>query len=370
MIYRLRNLLLFGIAACFVLCSAVFAERLSLYGFALPYPKQLPELINQEAFPPVLEEKHFQVQFVIDKSGKVKSVQAINPVDSAFVRVIKKSSAEFLFEPALNGGKAVECNLLVAVQILAGNFRVVFTPPLDAQQVVTNTALYFTSMERNGIGLPSLVSFPSYWSNLSVKDSVDIPKFILLEVQLNKTEQIEDVRIVRSTYPAFESQIVSAATRARINLPTVKGKPIAASVFLSVLFFPGNNYPTAPFSPESASSLPLRERVQLRCIADTVGLLSGPVPKFNPAESVVGASYIERNKDTIAVYLAVSPSGAGGCLRHDEIPAKLSEWIRAKATWMKFYPALDFSGNPQPFAGATYFIFSDSTSIRIDYTWF
>lgn len=365
-----RTLTLCSVVLLFVSFGSAFADRPSQYGLSLAYPRQLLEITDQEGFPPVLCEKNFRVQITVDKKGKTKSVRADNPADSGYAVAIRKHLASIQFEPGLANGKPVECDLILHVRIIPNNFRVVLNAPVNADLSITRQTLYFQSIELNDITLPRLVSFPSYWCNLTMSDSTDIQKFILLEVSAGKTGVIENIQVVRSNYPAFESQVVAAATRAVITPALVKGKPIAAHFFLCLTFYPGNNYPTLPFTDQTFAALPLRERIQLLCLADTIGLLSGPIPKFNPAESVTGGDEVKwLNNDTVAVYLAVSATGKGGALRHDEISPKMSDWIRKTASWMRFYPALNYSGEQSAFAETVYFIFSDSTAVRIVYPW-
>ncbi|HWR82129.1 MAG TPA: hypothetical protein VN285_02380, partial [Candidatus Deferrimicrobium sp.] len=192
-------------------------------------------------------------------------------------------------------------------------------------------------------------------------------RYVFLKLELSKTGKVVNVEPIISTFPAFTQQIQSAILWARFSPAAVRGKSAASTCFILISFFPQIHYPTRVWRPSDQNSL--YERLRIRLLPDTVGLLTEPIPaELTPEEFTLGsrqALFI----DTVNAVVSVDTLGLAAVHRIGTEVRQLRHTVQEIGRRLQFFPALDTRGNRHPFTGLASFVFDGSTKVRVVYHW-
>jgi len=346
------------------------ATRPSHFELALPYPNVIPKLVTESNLPYYTLERLIPVILDIDRKGCVTGVAAENLSDSSFANYTQLWLKSIEFEPATFKGKEVQSYLPIIMQFRPKVRLPDLFFPLDTSRSITDADLYFKAFGLNDIRPPQLVQFPSYFCDIKSSDTSVIFKYILTKVTLDESGQVTDVVEVSSTYPAFTQQVMSAILWAKFSPTEVRGTPQPSKCFILVSFFPQISYPTRVWQQDNYDSLYLLERFRVRLLPDTVGLMTKPLPaKLSGSEfTLSGRHTAYRNQ--VSAFISVDVTGSASLRRMSktgkEVQLAVRELIGRR---LRFYPAMDYQGNPQRFSGLVTFIFKASPKIRMEYNW-
>ena len=360
-----------GVLICLLSCWGVASAKATFKDIKIPRPKSIT-VCNQQA------KWHIDKDVVrltsilqIDEKGIVTKATPADTSQQNLFSHVEQYLKTLTFTPLIIDGKKVPGFALARVVFRPGVGWIDLEYALDSTGAISDDVLYDSLVPLNGYSTPRLATFPSYHSGLSWKDRLTVEPFILFKVSADSVGNITDAIPVKSTLPSLTSQLQSAVRWAKLTPPTQNGKRMASQSYLAVLFFPGNNYPTRPYSADSATVTgTLLERTQLRFLPDSSKYMALPVPRNPPYDSLyLKKAKVSGSLQTLTMFVQISPNGEAGL----HIPPGLSPAVRTElrdvAGSMKFYPALDFSGRPVQFLGTIQIEFTISTLVRIRYQW-
>jgi hypothetical protein len=234
---------------------------------------------------------------------------------------------------------------------------------------VSSDPLYRGTYPLNNITPPSIERFESYYGTPNLDTTAEMYRYLLLAVDLDATGRYLDARTVLSTYPAFEKQLLNALLWSRFVPATVKGEPIASTLYLCVSFFGTIAYPTTDWPPAPGDSVNPLARLRIRTYADRVGLMSPPIPKHYPPELFALGPEHTLQRDTVYARLEIDTSGHAHFLGCDRTGPEVRAAVREAVHNSEFFPAVDFEGRRQKYRGSATFALTGTPNVRIRYLW-
>jgi hypothetical protein len=136
-----------------------------------------------------------------------------------------------------------------------------------------------------------------------------------------------------------------------------------------VSLFPMVDYPTLPLCVHGLDTANVWDRMRVRLLPDTVGLMIAPVPKV---------AWSGRTGDSLSTELPAELLTAGICVdekgdsRVRRISANDWRWRRLFVDYAhnrRFFPAIDFAGNPHRWCGRVFVRYLDKLNARIWFSW-
>lgn len=343
--------------------------RHALYGFEIPYPKELTSDLPAGLIPFIADKRMVPVTLMIDAKGSVTEVRADDPSDSILVHYYRDNLKRINFEPARVDGKKSALLLPLILQFEPNRKLPYLYLPVDSNLTISDLDLYLKTFEINEVTLPSLETFPSYFCDLEWSDSLTLLPYILLSLKLDVEGELTEVEIVSTNYQTFALQLKSATLSAEFKPLYVNGQPRASSCFLLISFFSPLTYPTEIWKRSSLADYSILQRSQIRLLPDTVGLLTKPLPQFFPPNTVTVAGKHISFSDTVIAAVMINREGELSVFRYGKVAPQVRQGIKKLSKAINFFPAMDYSGKPRDFYGLARFIFSNSATIRIEYLW-
>jgi hypothetical protein len=149
----------------------------------------------------------------------------------------------------------------------------------------------------------------------------------------------------------------------------VNGSPDVQECFLLISLFPRIRIPTLPLHGE-IDTMPLDERLRVRLLADTVGLMFKPVPKYRPDGFVYTAPEGRiAGLDRLGVRVEIDTLGLATILHTVGAADSTRLMCERIVRTLDFFPAMDYAGRAQPYQGLLRFEYFSSTKIRIVLSW-
>jgi len=345
---------------------SVATDRPAHFGVSPAYPVQFPSAY------PGLSRRYFPVEFAsplvftVDSSGAVAELRIMRPEDSLFVRIYESALRSIVFEPGLRGASRVDQKIPVVVRVnpLANYPRFVF--PVDSGRQVTDIDLYTRTLRCNGAVMPQLGRFPSYFFEAPVGDASLVPPYLLVKLAVDDSGRATEITPIRGNAGRFTDQLLIAMNWGDY-VPAAHAEE--DELFLSLLLFDDVTYPTFEIHPDSVRSV-LSERLRLRLLPDTLGLMVKPVPLHMPPECVFPAPREGRmGRVTVGVRVAIDTDGEAsmvGAIGADDATLRM---LDALVHRLRFSPALDWSGQAVDFEGLLVVERETSTTIRTRFSW-
>jgi hypothetical protein len=349
--------------------DASASDRPSLFGLAVPYPHESPELVAPIKLPYYRIETVVPAVLEIDKKGKVTSITPQNSADTPFTNYANEWLTSFTFEPATFEGEKVSSRLPLNLQFQPRVRLPDVHFPIDSSGNVVNADLYFKAFGMNGIEMPRVEEFPTYFCDVQRSDTSVAYPYVLVSIQLDDSGQVLNTEPVRSTIPACQTQIMSAILWAKFSPAVVRGTPTSTPCYLLISFFPHLHYPTRVWQRSAPDSLSLLERYRVRLLPDTVGLMAAPLPSWSSGYEFSFRGYNSAIRDTISAALYIDTTGQARLERFGSLTEEARRTIRDVTSHLEFYPALDYQGKPHRYFGLVSFIFQASSKIRIVCHW-
>ncbi len=222
--------------------------------------------------------------------------------------------------------------------------------------------------ELNKVELPKVMTFPSYFSIVNQSDSTGRYPYIVEKLSMNEGK-VTNIQNEFSSNDQFLTQIESAILYSDIKQPKIKGKEIAADIYLMVSFFPQLSYPVAPYDAGVNDSSNLMHKYRIKIINKKSKLLSEPIPKRVPSNRYGRQLFDSFFMEAINVYIHIDTSGHASVMRVGTSNKKLSNSIRKLVTKLKFFPAIDQNDNLVDFQGYLRVEPYNETDVRISYLW-
>jgi len=366
---RQFKVLLYAMLAFAMSAAPVYSERPVYYGISPAYPKSAEIPPSELRFPFIIGQRTIPFTLEIDQSGTIKKALPQLTVDSFLVKYVLSSLVKLQFEPAVINGAKAASNLPILI-ILNPRFRsTTIEFPVDAATHVKSRSLYFKALESCGAVLPRITKFPSYFCDLSRADSLKQLPFALLCLDLDESGQVKSSEIVNTNLPAFSAQIQSAALWAVFDPLKLNNEASPCRCFLIVSFFPQLEYPTGEINSLKDTVFEWYDRWRVQLLPDTVGLMLPPLPRNNDISELNITGKEGFFLGEVVANLSIDTLGNVRVRSIDTKKPPMQKAIVSTLKNIKFYSAMNFSGDAVPFEGTAKFSFQSRTSVRVDYFW-
>ncbi len=350
--------------------SSRAADRPQSFDIELAYPVDIPR-----SFPRILLDTYRyefmrRVTLQVDSDGNVDSIVSVSPADSVFETTYKDFLLNIVFMPGTREGVFVKQTLPILVRVNPETFYPKITFPVDSTKNIEDADLYFAALGDNGVVLPGIKSFPSYFFQQRLSDSLKTCAYVLVKLKLDGDGRPLAITPLTSGAGPFTDQILSAVNWGEYSVGTGPlGEPIHDD-YLVISLVPGVAYPTI-LLVEPTDTLDILERVRVRLVADTLGLMQKPIPALAPPGSLYHIPSGETIlRDTIGLRISIDTLGHARLLKVAKATREQRDAYEALVESLEFCPALDWSGHPRPFDGLLLGVSEGSMTIRIRFCWF
>ena len=342
-------------------------ERPTHFGVSLAYPVTLPQ-----AYPMQKRWRHAAESVVgltldVDTSGVVRRISVPPATDSLFLEVFGSVIDSVRFEPGLVNGQRAEQVIPVLFHYNSLSRKFSFQFPVDTMMAISDPDLYFYAVGQNGIDLPGIDYFPSYFYKVSPADTPGVCQYVLAKVSLDSAGHLMSIAAVNNGPSSFAAQVLTAANWGKYRAARIQGRPVSCDAYLVMTFLPGIAYPTEPLFG-GRPDLSLTDRLRVRLYPDTAGWMLRPFA-VNPGYDGVYVMGKIRKFDTASVAIRVDTLGSVSFVRASGCLSGTYDAFADLFPGMRFVPAMDFSGHPHDWDGLLRIEYVDSTRIRIGYPW-
>lgn len=343
--------------------------RPSHFGITLPYPKKVPPCAG-DSLPPVAGAEFLvPLNLLVDAKGRVKMVAAESAGDSAFAKGATRIFRSIKFVPGLRNGKRDSMTVRVLLQVGGGGAEPLVRFPVGPDFQVDDSELYWAAMAKLGYQSAGLLRFESYNFLLDPDKTWRGYEYKVFRVDLDSTGDVIGIELNQATTPLFNDQIISAINWGEYEPMTIHGRPVASSNFLVVLFLPTVAYPTPPLDYRRMDSSSVWDRLRVRLLPDTLGVLALPIPKQDWSTKIAEKFFAGMIPDLISGRIQVDTTGIS---RIDNLS---NEYWKARRILVKssleklFFPPLDFSGKPRTWSGLVYLKYLDDSNVQVWFDW-
>jgi len=349
--------------------SSSMAEKAKTFDFTLPYPHDLPVFFSDVRKPYFTGDKIIPLKLKIDKKGKVKEIKTERPADSSFMKYTYAYLNQLSFEPALRNNKKSNAFINILLQLNPRITAPEFYFPVDSNKTIIDTDLYINSLRSNKYILPSIISYPSIFSDVKKADSIIIYPFVMLKVKLDKNGRLEAIVDDLSTATSIKEQVESALLYAELKPAVINNKPVSTEFLLLLSIFPFISYPTPVWKLENYNDMRFVDKYFIRILPLEVDFISKPIPKRIPAD-IFPINLINTNEfGKPTAVITIDTTGIVKNIRFSDQNKIISKDLRKLLKDLVFYPAIDREGKAVNYNGSVSFEIINNSNIRISYNW-
>lgn len=351
-------------------CPIQAGQPTSILGFEPAFSDRDIELPLPRSMASSRKTREIGCRILVSPSGAIDSITLEKPGDSIWLyRVIDTLRTERL-QPALFVGNAVSC-ILPASLVFRPRSRIAeLLLPLSSDGSVRIYDDLIRCLVLNDIHPPRIDSFPLYYFERPAVDSlVNVPPYLLARLELDSSGLVVDAETVSSTLPVYDRQIMNAVHWAKFAPARVHEAKVGAPLWLLFTIYSQATFPAPVWRAAEVDSLDLWERLRLRALPDTIGLMHYPIPRrTEPLTWSADGSHVSI-RDTVSATLSVDTAGRGKLSWVNARDPVILSAIRRIIGGMGFWPATGFSGRPQEFEGNMRFIFNGTRTVRMELPW-
>jgi hypothetical protein len=301
--------------------------------------------------------------------GLVEHFEPLSAWDSLFQAGFDELMAPARFEPGTVDGRKQALRIPVAVVFnFRSRFAVVITP-LDREGQVADDDACLAALSLNGIEPPAIKAFPSYFYPAQRTDTAAVSPYALFRVKLTSAGEVAAIETAASKAGQYTDQLVSACLWGEYSPLRVHGEARACDAYLVFTLLPSARYPTEPL-PDTTGHPMLEDRIRLRVLPDTKGLLGEPIPIHRPVD---GAYVIPGGgpglADPAIASVEIDTTGRVTASRIIDVSAQAAENYRKAIEAVTYYAARNSAGEAVPFSGFVRMEPESSTKIRIRFSW-
>jgi hypothetical protein len=351
------------------------APRAFTYGVALPYPIHIPTVEPDTAALGRQIVSSIPIEITVGADGRPDSIHASYPEDADLVRAHSDFLRQLRFEPGLRDSIRIAVRIAVVMRVGAPGASPALVFPVERNRTVRHMDLYYQAFEWLGYDLPSIAYFPSYQFPPILLDTFKVYPFELIRVELDSAGRPTAISSRLSSLPELSAQLRSAANWARYEPLRYRGQAQPTTAYLLVSLLAGVKCPTKPLATEDSPSS-MREKLRVRLLPDTVGLMSMPLPRRNWTEEFSSGARDSLGDVPMSVDFTIGPSGQVAA--YDVNPRRGEPSFSKRQVWFAkwavtriaaFHPALGFDGLPRSFDGFAFIEPASVDSIRIRVDW-
>ena len=219
-----------------------------------------------------------------------------------------------------------------------------------------------------GVEIPVLTRFPSYHYEFKTAYRWRTYPFKLFRVDLDSTGRVTAIELIQETGPAFSAQIKSAILWGEYTSLKIHGRAVESSNFLVVSLYPMVKYPTGVVDQTSTDLAPW-DRVRVRLVPDTIGLILPPVPKREWSGEILDSFHQGMTPELVSCRVAVDTAGKTRLSDVSTDFHRARSILIARAHDILFFPAMELAGSTRPFEDLLYLRYLDETNVRIWFNW-
>jgi len=351
------------------------ARRLALlpprpvhFEVAQPYPISVPRdkaawrpyLINDTIIPLIIS---------VDTAGDVAEIQPVRSDDTAFADYYNQRLASARFEPGIIDGKVSSFRIPVKLRFRPYAKPPHFIYPVGRRREISNSWLYLQCLELNGVSMGAIKSFPSYASSVSFNDSLHQAPFVLAEIDLDSAGRPTRIDVCHAPIYVDIDQIVSAMNWAEYSPASRRGVPVSSEELIAIFLFSEISYPNRPLLTSNLDSVDNRDRLRVQFVQPGIGFMLPPVPRNTRNGYFTPGGNHDLRRTRVSAMVFIDTLGQTSFLSTDRKGRWIGGNCRTVLEHLRFYPALDFEGNPEPFSGLVFVDFTDSKTVRIQCEW-
>lgn len=351
------------------LVSAEEVQRPEHFGCSVAYPETEIDLTRLVSPTGIRIETVVPLILSLDSAGSVISYDIPVAGHSTLSRYFDAFISSCKFAPARRQGDAIASRLPIVLTLRPRDRVPGVLFPIDSLGVITDHDLYFSAVEFLGIELPQLRKFPSFFCNLSWRDTISVTHSILIKVDLDSQGEISGRELISSTYPQFTPQLMAAVCWSEFAPARVNGVAVESSAFVRILFFSNLSYPTPVRDYSTDVAYTLLEAEQVRLLYDTVGLMSVPLPRIDPNKPITLTGKSSTHRGSISLVLTIDSSGAVRFRRFLPVSVQTRDIVRRFTKQTSFFPALDFTGRAVRYHGAGQLDIESRKTVRFTPLW-
>jgi hypothetical protein len=241
--------------------------------------------------------------------------------------------------------------------------------PLAPDSSVDDVFLYSKAVQAIGYQPAGLKKFPWYHATFPSNDSLNILPYALIRLRIGAKGDLRDRNFVSSNFENYGRQVMNASMWGKFLPAKWKGRAISSNGYLLVSFFPTLVYPTSPYPPATVDTLTYHNRLQLRFLTDTAGLIIVPIPReAAPAVYHIPAPSLYKGK-TVTVRCSIDSCGISRLTNGKNESEAARKFLNDLASQIRFYPAMDVAGHVHPFEGIARLTIGTEPIVRIEYLW-
>ena len=150
---------------------------------------------------------------------------------------------------------------------------------------------------------------------------------------------------------------------------TIHGRPVASSNFLIVLLLPMLDYPTSPLDFRNIDTCNVWDRLRVRLMPDTLGVLAPPIPKREWSAEISHKFLSGMIPDLVSGRIRVDTTGIGQIDNVSSDYWKARRLLFLSAIGMPFFPAFDFSGQARVWSGLVYLKYTTDSTVQVWFDW-
>jgi len=349
--------------------SAPLQPRPQHFGLSLPYP------VSAMPFPVDSLPVDFQgvlalsLTLTVDQAGKVTQVTPVVAGDSTSVERFRASLLFLEFEPGLYNGSPTAMPLRIELEVHQPGALPVVHYPVGPNREITDGDLYWSAFAELGVEVARLRCFPSYYYAGDRRARWERYPYQIYRVELDSTGDVMEVELVRATDSAYHAQIRSAIIWGEYQPLKIMGQAVGSSNFLVVSLLPTVDYPTLPLCVDGFDTANVWDRMRVRLLTDTVGLLAPPIPKVAWSGRIREGFIGDLPADLLSARICVDAEGGSVVERITSDNWRWRRVFTSNAHHRRFFPAIDFAGRPRPWCGQVWVRYLDNSNARIWFSW-
>ncbi len=227
--------------------------------------------------------------------------------------------------------------------------------------------LLSATLEKAGIEIPKLRSFPSFYPVHHSPDSMLLPPVVLLKIETDALGKVLSSEVFSSTVPGISPQIEAAGLRAGVTSPA-NGNGQTKIAYLLVNLLSSGVSPLPALKDSNVNEwFGFPRVVALPDRPDSTELLCPPIPRTDLRKlqwvECAGVTY------PVAAKVAISKEGVTRVFIDMKIKRELRSKMDKRLHEIRFFPAILANGEPIDWRGSIRLEFSEEGRLRVIPDW-
>ena len=340
-----------------------------MYGIRLAAPKSIPAADPADTSLRTDEDKYLRLLAQVDTSGVVTAVAAKQLISTEYLERLNTYFKRLTFEAGRKGGIAIAQTIPFTVYLFADNRAPELLFPVDSIRFVADADLFAEALELNGVVIPKIKRFPWYHFLIAANDTMPVTRYVLCSMGFSTKGIPTRIGLAGTNQERFAGQLLNAANWGKYSAATIDQKPVAGMGYLLVTFYPTVHYPVKPFKSDVKDSILTQERLGLKLLPDTCGVIMKPVPRFVSGwQYELTATSGLWNREGV-FRMAIDSVGRSTLISGGNGSDKAKRFGTELASRLRFFPSIDSQGRPVSYEGAVRVTPAGKQNVRVEFLW-